>query len=138
TPLVAYVPVVDSIEFIPAYDSQGNYYELSPEIQPNDVVIAISENERLLGLTANEKASIECANFQKLTPYFSTSQHSFYLKEEYYAALNICAIEKISANSKHSSERFSVFNCDRYINSSKDNLHRMKFNSESVYKDAKD
>jgi len=135
---VAYVPDVDSIEFIPAYDSKGNYFELSPEIQPKEVVIVISENERLIGLSNSEKSLIECAEFRDLPPYFATSQSSFYLKKEYYDALNVCALKDSNKNTGHSSERTSVYNCDRYINYSRDNLHRMKFNSKSVYKDAKD
>jgi hypothetical protein len=135
--LVAYVPLTDSIEFIPAYDSEGNYIELSANVQPNETVIVISQNERLIGLTTTETSGIECSDFHDLSPYFQTGYYSFYLKEEYYAALNVCAFADATSDTDNSSGRIAAI-CDRDSKSTKDNLHQMKFNSTSVYKDAKD
>lgn len=137
TPIVAFVPLADSLEFIPAYDSDGNYLELSTEAEPDQIVIVISGNERLIEVTSAEANRIDCSDFHDLIPYYASNLFSLYLKEEYYSILNNCTFNDISNVGNDAANRI-VATCNRDENSAKDNLRQMKFNSKNAYRDAKD
>lgn len=136
-PLVAYIPSIEPLDFVPAYDSEGGYFELSPTVQPDRTVIVVSENERLLTLTSKEVDSIDCESFQNLEPYFRTENYSLYLKEHYYSALNNCALAELGDEDGTVAARITS-SCTRDSNPAKDYLRQVKFANKESFNGAKD
>lgn len=133
-PLVAYVPFGRKDDIIPAFDSEGNLIELSATEPPDELVIVISENERLIGIKkGNFKSITPCIN--ELAVEYSTPESNYYLKEDYYDARNKCIFD--DGGSTGGSGGGAV-TCDRDRKTQKDNLYRMKFNSMADYRNAKD
>jgi hypothetical protein len=62
--LVAYAPSPRENGVIPAYDKDGNYFELSADEVPSRPVIVISENERITAIPKNpgvgDRVMFEC------------------------------------------------------------------------------
>lgn len=143
-PLVAYVPDRDVIESIPAYRTDGSLIELSSENYPDEVVVIVSQNERIIGVPKGESFAsgrIDCEGPQ---PILIDDQMDYFLKEDYYNTLALCGGGGTGGSGTGggstggSTGGSGSSGCDRDSNGSKDNLHRLKFNSSSVYKDAKD
>ncbi len=131
TPLVAFVLSGDSVAI--AYDSDGNYSQITEE--PNEVVIVISENEMTVPLTADQIGNASCQALSDLSPYFSTEYYSLYLATEYYDALNTCVIEEVTTIDNESGR--IALPCDRDVHGGKDELWRFRFATGTAFDNAK-
>jgi hypothetical protein len=98
-PLVGYIPsnfqegVAGSI--IPAYDSEGNYYELDGAKEPDQLVVIISENERLITVDNNNNQGRleapylddEC-QMQRIYPFHKSTSHTYYFRSQHFSMMN--------------------------------------------------
>ncbi len=138
-PIIAYVPTNIVNDIIPAFNNQGEYVELSASNSPKELVIIISENERVIEVSRNNQIN----NFRALNgrcpildPVFQSNEYDYFLKTEYYDAL---ACELIPIDGGGGSGGGTPQNyCNRDRSTSKDRTYRLKLNSSTVYKDAKD
>ncbi|HET8858839.1 hypothetical protein [Marivirga sp.] len=137
-PIVAYVPEHIDNDIIPAFNQQGDLIELSAEQAPDELVVIVSENERVLEISKDD----ETINFRNssrrcpIEPVYQTDENNYYLKSDYYDAL-ICELPPIDDGGNDGGGSTSNY-CNRDRSSSKDILFKFKLNSQSVYKDAKD
>ncbi|WP_288006870.1 hypothetical protein [Thermonema sp.] len=87
-PLVAYIPSKKEGDIIPAYDFEGNYYELSAKEEPKQPVIVISENEWTLALSKNDEAA-RCPEILRASAY--EDEHYVYVfRDKYEEAVIAC------------------------------------------------
>ena len=140
-PLVAFVPSEIKNNIIPAFDTKGNYHELSALDEPENLVVVISENERIMALEKHFGSaygrSVEypmvdgCPLTQD--PYYENEQYFYYFRSDAYNELNQCTGgERIGGGSGNGQGNIV---CDRDRKSGKDRLYRMIFNSMSDFKD---
>jgi hypothetical protein len=151
TPLVAFVPSdYETSHIIPAYDLDGNYYELDATKEPDQLTIVISENERLMvfkkesnvtnGRSAQDYPVIDqCPIMQEA--YFDDDLNRYYLRSSVYNEINKCIIARLpsfpprSPGGPGGGTGGSTITCDRDRKSGKDRLHRMIFNTMKNYRD---
>lgn len=134
-PLVAYVPSGTAPGEIPAYNQDGQQITLSVDNAPDEVVVVISQNERVIEIERGTfgNGRVACSG---PIPLMSDDTYDYFIKEDYYNSLADCGGG--GSGGSGGTGGGSSSGCDRDSNSSKDYLHQMKFNSSSVYKDAKD
>jgi len=150
TPLVAFIPTdldaSDEDAIIPAYDYEGNQYALSATEEPSELVIVLSENERLMvfekegnsinGRTQAYPVIDECPIIQ--SPYYENDQNLYYLRSDVYAEINQCTggggCCYGGGGSGGGTGGSGTTTCDRDRKSGKDRLHRMIFNSMTQFK----
>lgn len=98
-PMVAFLPLgideSDENAVVPAYDAEGNYYELSLHEEPEELVVVISRNERVAVLEKgtdpmaiinsgggiHSSARTECVPSPQ--PFHSSDDHDYYLRSHF-------------------------------------------------------
>ncbi len=131
-PLVAYVPEKEGDELI-AFDAEGNEHRLSATEEPDQLVIVISENERVMATAKSGKSAsggraqmFDDVVCMTLTPIYSTDEYNYYYRSDYYTAVNSCYSGGGSSGGGFNS---GPVPCDRDTRNNKDELVRMKFSS---------
>ena len=153
-PLVAFVPSdydeSNQEAIITAYDFEGNEYELLASEEPNQLVIVISENERLIALpkpnSINGRASgypvFNNCPIAALSAYHESETHLYYFKDDVYPMLNRCSGGGSSGGGSgggsggESDGGSGTPSCDRDRKSGKDNLRMVKFQSMNLLRKA--
>lgn len=135
TLLVAFLPSdydESTSETIPAYDAEGNYFELSAKEEPNELVLVISDNERLIAIpkkAASKSGRVapvpvdEC--LKAATPYFENETHSYYLKDDAYPIINDC--HGGGGGGTGGGTGGGSNSCDRETNNDRDYLNKAMF-----------
>ena len=151
-PLVAFVPSdYETSNIIPAYDLEGNLYELDVNQEPDQLTIVISENERLMvsekesNVSNGRSAQVypvidECPIMQEA--YFEDEQNAYYLRSDVFEEVNHCTGGGGgccyggggTGGGSGGGTGGSNTTCDRDSKSGKDRLHRMIFNSMTEFK----
>lgn len=140
-PLVAFIPSNLETGIIEAFDASGKKYQLSALEEPNQLVIVIGENERLIpfpkqGTTAKNARNllVECpVMYRTKGAYYSNEYYDYYLMED----LNYCSGGGSyggggSGGSGGGNQTSGA--CDRDNKTSKDVLNKMIFNSMNAFK----
>jgi hypothetical protein len=130
--LVAYIPRKIENEIIPAYDKDGNYHELSSTERPEIPVIVIKENERVTAIPKGNNASnriLDCPILAEAI--YENDYNSYYYTEDVYDSQNLC----IGGGGTGGGGPIEGSSCDRNLNSGKDRLNRLKFNSMQDFRD---
>ncbi|MEM9340310.1 MAG: hypothetical protein AAGA66_16365 [Bacteroidota bacterium] len=144
--LVAFIPsnYDESNEntIISAYDFEGNHYELKSNEEPDQLVVVISENERLIAIPKSEDTpGGSRTNGTKrigtcpilMDPYHESETHLYYFKEDVYPILNGCAGGGGGGGGTGGSGSGSSDKCDREKNSDKkDHLLQAKFKDKGA------
>ncbi len=132
-PLVAITPEeAEGITTVMAIDSEGNTSQLPVATEPDEPVIVVSANERLIGIPKNASGRTDCPILQE--PYYSTPTTDYYFADDYYATLNNCNIGNPPPPPPPSGEPCN--GCDRDCKNTKDELVKVKFNSISTLRKA--
>ena len=146
-PLVAFIPQnYKATDIIPAYDLDGNYYELSSTEEPNRLTIVISENERLMvfekeSASANGRSQLVCPIIDECSitqeAYYENDQNLYYLRSDVFEEINQCTGGGGSGGGSGGGTGggSGTITCDRDRKSGKEKLHRMIFNSMSDFRD---
>lgn len=139
-PLVAFLPSdfdeSDNTAVIPAYDFEGNYFELSSNEEPDRLTIVISDNERLLALERPTESLIgriqefplidECPIMQEA--YFESETHFYYFKDDVYPILNECSGGgSTGGGSTGGGSTGGTATCPRETNTKYDYINKAKF-----------
>ncbi len=125
-PLVAYIPSDLSHNIIPAFNTNGDYIELRADEAPGQLVIVLSENERVAVIDESEQDSKSFCS--SVTPYFKSTTKNYFLKEKILECTgSLLKLEPSNPTSKSSG-------CDRDRKTDKDRLNRMKFVSDNAFK----
>jgi hypothetical protein len=130
--LVAYIPRKIENGIIPAYDKDGNYHELSSTERPEIPVIVIKENERVTAIPKGNNASnrvLDCPILAEAI--YENDYNSYYYTEDVYDSQNLC----IGGGGTGGGGPIEGSSCDRNLNSGKDRLNRLKFNSMQDFRD---
>ncbi|MGK7397807.1 MAG: hypothetical protein ACNS62_24760 [Candidatus Cyclobacteriaceae bacterium M3_2C_046] len=134
-PLVAYGATDESTE-IYSFNSKGEQIILNKNIVPENLVVVISENERLKAFQKTKtsgrlKRVEECPQLASIEPYYSTSQYDYYNITD----LNYCYPTEPPYDPPSPPPSGSTA-CDRDRKNTKDELNKMKFTSMTAYKAA--
>ena len=139
-PLVAYVPEKEGDELI-AFDAEGNEHRLSATEDPDQLVIVISENERVMATAKSGKSAsggraqmFDDVVCMTLTPIYSTDEYNYYYRSDYYNAVNSCYSGGGSSGGGFNS---GPVPCDREVKSNQhDWVKKVKFRSMDVLRAA--
>jgi len=140
-PLVAYLPLHIKDDIIPAYDTEGNYHELSASTPPENLVIIIKENERVTVLDKNPKKKAETlskifddceiiALDQATDAFYQNDTNEYHFTHELMNRSSFCSGGGGSGGSGSGNNR-----CDRDRKSGKDRLNKLKFNSMPSFRE---
>lgn len=140
-PLVAFVGEGDS-KFLIAYDSQGKIHYLSKEEAPSELVVVVSENERLKPFTkggelatqstqSTQGMAINTVNIiqpclEGVEPELVTEEYNYYLTSD----LNSFECYDGGGNTDPAT---APTTCDRDSRNTKDNLYKVKFTDQSQF-----
>ncbi len=136
-PKVAFRPDNNS-DLVLAYDHDGNVEIMSTLVVPDELVITISENERLIEFKkeqnyTNGRLLLEdCPQLNEIDPYFSNNEYDYYLATD----LNRCYPARILRPSEPTGTTQN--NCDRDKKNTKDEIHKMRFANMEYYKETRD
>ncbi|NOU61599.1 hypothetical protein [Marinifilum caeruleilacunae] len=111
-----------------AIDNEGNSYQIDANEPPEEPVIVISENERLVAIVKNELDNI---NHHMGIPDFETEDHYYYQRGMVIQEFNGRGLNSGSSSSSSSSSSRSR-RYDRDQNDNLDNLLKAKFISKSA------
>jgi len=134
TPIVAALASnMRDAEYIIGYDSEGNEYEIDLNKEPDQLVIIIGENERVIGIKNEDVVSGKVNAICE--PLFVEQGVSYVLKETYY---NECQ-EPFPRpgdviNDPAGDPPAPV--CDRDSKNTMDKINRIKFRNMTIYRDA--
>lgn len=129
-PLIAVVPTdYNSLQTIPAFDNDGNQINLATQEEPTQLVIVISENERVVALEKSfEQGKTQLVDCEKqLVLLYENDTYEYYYRSDYYDAINSCAGGGAGGGSGGGGGSGPVI-CDRDRKTSRDVLNKMIFN----------
>ncbi|GMQ29126.1 hypothetical protein [Algoriphagus confluentis] len=134
--LVAYVPIDMKNDIIPAYDKQGNYFELDANNPPARPVIVISENERLMAIPKNP---IETKRILEDCPLlaeavFENELNTYYMRQDVLESNNACII---GGGGGPIGSGPSI-GCERENRPGKERLYRFKLKDMNTFDAVKD
>jgi hypothetical protein len=133
--LVAFVPSAIQNDIVPAYDKDGNYFELNANDPPTRPVIVISENERILAFPKNQNVSsriLDCPIIAEAV--FENEQNIYYLREDVLESNNICVI----GGGGGTIGTGPGSGCERDNRTSKEKFYRFKLKSMTIFDQIKD
>ncbi len=137
-PLIAVIPrSTQGLEYILAYDSEGNEHQLPINEEPTEPIIVISENERLIGVPKEKNGRVDGLCPLSIDPYYSTPTKNYYFLNDYYEAQNLCSLGGGSSGGGGpggGSAGGGTATCDRDIKNTKDELVKMKVNDYNDFK----
>jgi len=136
-PKVAFRPDNKS-DLVLAYDQDGNVEVMSTLVVPNELVITISENERLIEFKKEQNYSNgrmlleDCSQLNEIDPYFSNNEYEYYLATD----LNKCYPARILRPSEPTQTTQNL--CDRDKKNTKDEINKMRFENMGYYRETRD
>ncbi|WP_299255114.1 hypothetical protein [uncultured Aquimarina sp.] len=131
-PLVAYLPLRIKDDIIPAYDVEGNYYQLSASTPPENLVIVVKQNERV---TVLDKSTKNRSNIfddcEIIAPAFHQNDtNEYHFTDDLINQSNLCSGGGGSGGGGSGDN-----GCDRDRKSTKDRLNKLKFNSMPSFRE---
>ena len=92
--LVAFVPSAIQNDIVPAYDKDGNYFELDANSPPTRPVIMISENERIMAIPKSQIESSRIMEEYSLIAeaVFENELNAYYMRQDVFELNNACII----------------------------------------------
>lgn len=139
TPLVVYLSSEydeKTTKFVKAYDSNGNVHMVDAVNPPNELLVVISQNERLMAIDKDEfdkkfsRINARCP----IERYYEAENNVYVLKEDYYNSECGGGYPPVVGNPPPSGGGSS--SCDREGNSKYDNIRRIKFTSMDYFRAA--
>ncbi|WP_299219922.1 hypothetical protein [uncultured Aquimarina sp.] len=138
-PLVAYLPLRIKNDIIPAYDAEGNYYELSASTPPENLVIVVKQNERVTVINKNSKKRTEILSkmfgddCEIIAPAFHQNDtNEYHFTDDLMNQANLCSGGGGGTGGGSGS---GDNGCDRSRKSTKDRLNKLKFNSMPSFRE---
>ena len=141
-PLVAYIPINLKDDIIPAFDSEGNYHELSSSKSPEELVIVIKQNERvtIIDSDPSKKSATILKNFGDECEiieegFYQNDINEYHFTDQLMNQTSLCSDGGGTGGSGTGGSGSSNDSCDRDRKSGKDRLNRLKFNSMPSFRE---
>jgi hypothetical protein len=146
-PLVAVVPsdIKElNLPTLPAFDAQGNIHQIDAHTPPEELVIVISDNERLIAKSKVEysqnkrTALIYETPCIELEPVYSTVEYDYYTVQQYNEGLNACYEPPHTGGGGSTGGGSTDNSCERDGSDNKDRILGAQFVNYEVFDDAED
>ncbi|AXT50961.1 hypothetical protein D1818_09030 [Aquimarina sp. BL5] len=136
-PLVAYLPLHIKDDVIPAYDVEGNYYQLSASTPPENLVIVVKQNERVTVLDKSTKnRSNIFDNCEIIAPAFHQNDtNEYHFTDDLMNQASLCSGGGGGSGGGGTGGGSGNTGCDRDRKSGKDRLNKLKFNSMPSFRE---
>lgn len=136
-PLVAYLPLHIQNDIIPAYDVEGNYYQLSASTPPENLVIVVKQNERV---TVLDKSTKNRSNIfddcEIIAPAFHQNDtNEYHFTDDLMNQASLCSGGGGGSGGGGTGGGSGNTGCDRDRKSGKDRLNKLKFNSMPSFRE---